>query len=70
MVHAAATAWRFPIARASCPAGKKLVGGGGRCVGGFVFLIENLPENDITWKVHCDSTKEQNVEAEAFALCQ
>lgn len=37
----------------SCPAGKKLIGGGGQVfnAGGFAALDESYPVNDTTWRV-------------------
>lgn len=74
MVQNEATAWRWPLARASCPAGKKMVGGGGRCLAlspeGWTWLWGSSPENNNTWRVTCDSPKDQNVQAIAFVFCQ
>lgn len=74
MVQNAAEAWRWPHAYASCPAGKKLVGGGGGCSSpsgiGWAFLFYDGPENDNTWKVACDTPQHQNLRASVFALCQ
>lgn len=57
----------------TCPAGKRLTGGGGRCISlsaiGYVFITDNYPNNDHEWKVSCDSLKDQQVQAVAHAIC-
>lgn len=74
VLRGSAIAFRFPAATVSCPAGKKMVGGGGRCISlgnvGWVILIESRPENDNTWRVQCDTPEQQNVMAESYAVCQ
>lgn len=75
IVGGEAVAWRWPSALANCPSGKKMTGGGGRCISlepagvGDVRLTNNVPENDNTWRVSCDTGAQQNVRAEAFAVC-
>lgn len=76
LVKSTATAHRWPTATASCPSGKKITGGGGRCVSlgnngvGWVFLSNSYPINDNEWTVSCDTPKEQNVRAEVYVLCK
>lgn len=57
----------------SCPAGKKMVGGGGTCTSlgmvGWVMLVNNSPISDNEWQVSCDTPEHQMVMAEAFAVC-
>lgn len=71
-----ASAWRWPTAYANCPSGKKMTGGGGKCTSlgaagvGDCRLVNNFPLNDNTWQVSCDTAANQNVKAEAFAVCQ
>lgn len=58
----------------SCPAGKNMMGGGGRCISlggqGFVILTSNAPQDGNTWKVSCDTPEQQNVMAEVFIICE
>lgn len=71
--YGTASAWRWPIARATCPPGKRLTGGGGACKSlagkGWCFLYQNRPENEVQWIVNCDTPEQQNVQAEAWANC-
>lgn len=66
---------RWPTATAICPKGTKLTGGGGRCIPlgppgtGWVFLYANYPKSINEWQVACDTPKEQNVTAVAYAIC-
>lgn len=73
MVVNSVTARRWPTATVNCPAGMKLTGGGGKCIDmgklGWVFMKFNAPLNDHAWTVNCDSSKEQQVKAEAYAFC-
>lgn len=68
-----ATSYRWPSAVASCPAGKKMMGGGGLCKSlankGWVFLYANRPLNDNQWNVACDTPEAQFVLAEAYVVC-
>lgn len=65
------SAYRWPVAIATCPAGKKVVGGGGHCSsqGGFTFLTLSGPENDNAWKIVCDTTKDWWANADSYAVC-
>lgn len=70
-VFSSSSAFRWPQARASCPAGMRLTGGGGNCKSdgrGWVFLFQSRPENN-DWLVACDTPEQQNVIAEAWAIC-
>lgn len=75
IVRGEASAFRWPSALANCPSGKRMTGGGGKCIAlgapgvGDVRLTANAPENDNTWRVNCDTGAYQNVRAEAFAVC-
>lgn len=68
-------AHRWPVATARCPNGTKMTGGGGQCVSlgppgsGWTLIHGSYPINDLEWKVHCDTPIEQNVRAEAYAIC-
>lgn len=72
--YGSAGAWRWPSATVSCPSGKKLTGGGGACKSldnkGWVFLNQNRPHNNNEWFVSCDTPENQNVLAEAWAICE
>lgn len=66
-------AYRWPSVVVSCPAGKKMTGGGGYCKSlenkGWVFLYANHPINDNQWTVACDTPEQHHVMAEAFVVC-
>lgn len=71
-VYGSASAWRWPHARAICPSGMKLTGGGGNCKSdgrGWVFLYQSRPENN-GWVASCDTPEGQHVTAEAWAICE
>ncbi|BBI93043.1 shufflon system plasmid conjugative transfer pilus tip adhesin PilV [Serratia symbiotica] len=76
IVRAETTAYRWPHATARCPAGKKLVGGGGNCRSlgppgmGWAVLVGSQPMNETDWGVQCDTPKRQNLMAESWAICQ
>lgn len=74
VVRAEATAFRWPVATVSCPAGKSMMAGGGVCRSlggvGFVFLFESRPISENEFTVKCDTPEEQNVMAEAYVVCQ
>ena len=67
------SAWRWPHAYASCPAGKQMVGGGGNCNSykgiGYSVLVGSRPANDNTWEVYCDTTESQSQTAEVLVFC-
>lgn len=69
------TVRRWPVATATCPEGTTLSGGGGRCIPlgppgtGWVYLYNNSPVSNTKWEVGCDTPKEQNVKAIAYAIC-
>lgn len=73
IARADATSFRNPTALVNCPTGTRMMGGGGNCASatgiGWAWIIYNQPENDNTWKVICDTPKDQNIRAEAFAIC-
>lgn len=68
------SAFRWPLAKASCPPGEKMLGGGGHCSTplpqGFVFLTRNYPVNENEWHVACDTPHQQNVIATVSIICQ
>lgn len=72
------TGHRWPVATATCPSGKTITGGGGRCVSlgknrsghiGWVFLYNNSPISATEWQVSCDTPQDQEVTAIANAIC-
>lgn len=75
LIKTSATALVRPSVQISCPTGKKVTGGGGRCVSlgapgmGWTFLWESYPLNDVEWKVSCDTPNVQNVRLDAYILC-
>ncbi|EBE7283770.1 shufflon protein B [Salmonella enterica] len=72
IVTASRTAWRFPGATATCPSGKKVTGGGGRCSTntGYIWLNFSQPSGDNAWTASCDTTEEQNGSITVYAICQ
>lgn len=76
IVRAETTAYRWPHATARCPAGKKLMGGGGNCRSlgppgmGWAVLVGSQPINETDWLVHCDTPERQNLMAKSWAICQ
>lgn len=74
IVRNAVTAFRWPRAVVSCPGGRTMTGGGGRCssadgVTGWTFEVENFPSSASEWTVQCDTPKNQNILAEVYAVC-
>lgn len=65
---------RFSAATATCPAPKKVVGGGGNCESitnqGTVWLVTSIPSGDASWFAYCDSTKEQMIRSTSYAICE
>lgn len=61
--------WRFASAYADC-GGATLLGGGGSCWApqGFTVLATSQP-NGNGWLVSCDTTKDQDNYASAYAIC-
>ncbi|WP_223716117.1 hypothetical protein, partial [Escherichia coli] len=72
IVTASRTAWRFPGATATCPSGKKVTGGGGRCSTntGYIWLNFSQPSGDNAWTASCDTTEDQNGSITVYAICQ
>ncbi|KAJ6641537.1 Shufflon protein B', partial [Pseudolycoriella hygida] len=74
LVRADNIAFRWPTATATCPPGKKMLSGGGNCrdLGGqgWLFLVQSSPISENSYRVRCDTPKEQNVMAEAFIICE
>lgn len=74
LVRAEATAFRWPTATVSCPAGKRMLAGGGSCTSmegkGWCFLYESRPISENQFIVKCDTPESQNVKAEAFVVCE
>jgi len=73
IIFSSSNANRYSSSYAACPAGKKISGGGGNCVSpsgeGSVWLVKSVPENDSGWSVYCDSTKNQTITAQSYAIC-
>lgn len=48
-----------------------MTGGGGECLSdtGFIWVKANRPENDNTWRVICDTSKDQYATAHAYVIC-
>lgn len=65
---------RFSGVTATCPAPKKVVGGGGNCESlsqqGTVWLVTSVPRNDNSWFTYCDSTKNQMIRSTSYAICE
>ncbi|WP_209904503.1 shufflon system plasmid conjugative transfer pilus tip adhesin PilV [Pantoea cypripedii] len=74
IIAASANMTRFAGVTATCPAPKKLTGGGGNCVSpsgqGSVWLVTSVPTSDSSWYVYCDSTKEQTIQVTSYAVCE
>ncbi|HGU1481585.1 shufflon system plasmid conjugative transfer pilus tip adhesin PilV [Escherichia coli] len=72
IVTASATAWRWPGATATCPSGKKVIGGGGQCRSntGFIWLMRSMPSGNNAWTASCDTTEDQNGSITVYAICQ
>lgn len=68
-----ATAYRQPVATVSCPSGKRMTGGGGGCKSltdmGWTLLVSSYPSSENEWRVQCNTPVNQNVLAEAYAVC-
>ncbi|EFN6835557.1 shufflon protein B [Escherichia coli H4] len=66
------TAWRWPGATATCPSGKKVIGGGGQCRSntGFIWLTRSMPSGNNAWTASCDTTEDQNGSITVYAICQ
>lgn len=65
---------RFSGVTATCPAPKKVVGGGGNCESlsqqGTVWLVTSVPRGDDSWFTYCDSTKNQMIRSTSYAICE
>lgn len=74
IVSGRATAFRWPRAYATCPAGKKMISGGGWCESttttGWAVLVGSAPASDNTWQVWCDTPEKQDLNAISYAYCQ
>lgn len=74
IVSASADVMRFSAATATCPAPKKIVGGGGNCESlsheGTVWLVTSIPSGDASWFAYCDSTKNQIIRSTSYAICE
>lgn len=66
--------FRWPVVTVSCPAGKKMMSGGGNCVSmegkGWCFLYESRPLDENQFIVKCDTPESQNVKALAYIICK
>lgn len=71
---ASAEIMRFSGVTATCPAPKKVVGGGGNCESisqqGTVWLVTSIPRGDDSWFSYCDSTKNQMIRSTSYAICE
>ncbi|MHA7594375.1 shufflon system plasmid conjugative transfer pilus tip adhesin PilV [Pantoea sp. XAF26B01_ASV70] len=74
IVSASSDVMRFSAATATCPAPKKVVGGGGNCESlthqGTVWLVTSIPSGDASWFAYCDSTKNQIIRSTSYAICE
>lgn len=76
-ITSSATAFRFPVATATCPSGTSATGGGGSCISlgqngppiGWVWLVSSDAIGDNQWRVSCDTPKDQYVTAQATIFC-
>ncbi len=71
-VNNSAVAWRWPSVTVACPAGTKLVGGGGSCANHASCGDPRMPRsqpNGNGWYVACDTGCNQNMTATAWAMC-
>ena len=59
------------VASATCPAGKKPVGGGGSTDAENFFITDSLPQNQMNWTVRWESDNDATlpVTAQAFVIC-
>lgn len=69
-VTASNTAFRWPSATATCPAGTVIAGGGGSCTSsvGWMFLNASQPSGN-GWYASCDTEKKVTASITVFALC-
>ncbi|WP_252386035.1 shufflon protein B, partial [Escherichia coli] len=59
IVKVTASKLRWPGATATCPMGKKVIGGGAECSSGigFIWLVRSIPVNNNAWYGYCDTTE-------------
>ena len=72
LLTASATAWRWPGATATCPSGKKVIGGGGQCRSntGFIWLMRSMPSGNNAWTASCDDRGIKMVQLQFTPFCQ
>ncbi|EOL6458079.1 shufflon system plasmid conjugative transfer pilus tip adhesin PilV [Escherichia coli] len=72
IVKVTASKLRWPGATATCPMGKKVIGGGAECSSGigFIWLVRSIPVNNNAWYGYCDTTEHIIGKITEHAICQ
>ncbi|HFU1786116.1 MULTISPECIES: shufflon protein B [Escherichia] len=72
IVKVTASKLRWPGATATCPMGKKVIGGGAECSSGigFIWLVRSIPVNNNAWYGYCDTTERIIGKITVHAICQ
>ncbi|EPD9514708.1 shufflon system plasmid conjugative transfer pilus tip adhesin PilV [Escherichia coli] len=72
IVKVTASKLRWPGATATCPMGKKVIGGGAECSSGigFIWLVRSIPVNNNAWYGYCDTTEHIIGKITVHAICQ
>ncbi|EPZ2129186.1 shufflon protein B [Escherichia coli] len=72
IVKVTASKFRWPGATATCPMGKKVIGGGAECSSGigFIWLVRSIPVNNNAWYGYCDTTENIIGKITVHAICQ
>ncbi|MEW3380716.1 shufflon protein B [Escherichia coli] len=72
IVKVTASKLRWPGATATCPMGKKVIGGGAECSSGigFIWLVRSIPVNNNAWYGFCDTTEHIIGKITVHAICQ
>ncbi|EOC3658468.1 shufflon system plasmid conjugative transfer pilus tip adhesin PilV [Escherichia coli] len=72
IVKVTASKLRWPGATATCPTGKKVIGGGAECSSGigFIWLVRSIPVNNNAWYGYCDTTEHIIGKITVHAICQ
>ena len=72
IVKVTASKFRWPGATATCPMGKKVIGGGAECSSGigFIWLVRSIPVNNNAWYGYCDTTEHIIGKITVHAICQ
>lgn len=67
-------AWRWPVATATCPPGRRMLAGGGNCRSvdgrGWTFLAGSYPIGINQYMARCDTPEQQHIIAEAYVVCE